>query len=113
MPTPSEIRSLLPDRMTALAISSTDLAKLIDWPVSTLANFLAGRRTPALEELQRLHLLVCDLERLVEESPVPVDFSNAPVVTRLIEDMKNGFLVLRSANPVKMKQILAESIGGN
>ena len=102
--TPNEIRADLPGRMAVLEISASDLARLADWPVSSLANFLAGRRTPPVDELQRLHHLVTDLEQLCSIIAAPIKFSNVVAVRGLLSELSKG--CLSAENPARMGAIV-------
>jgi hypothetical protein len=102
MPTPSEIRTSLPDRMATLKISAVDLSRLVGWSAPQMCGFLSGKRAGmGIEEMNRVHFFVVELEQLAARlAPIPLNFSNIEAIRTL--------LAASAEDLARMKQTIVE-----
>jgi predicted transcriptional regulator len=100
--TPPELRESLPSRMAALKISQMDLCRLVEWSQAQMSGFLAGKRNGIrIDKLNRLHILVSELEQLATQfAPVPVDFRDTAAIRALLASQRKP----ASERTVKRKQ---------
>ena len=113
MPTPSEIRNTLKDRMDKINVSQSDLSRITGISNPTLSNFVCNRFEPPLQTLQNLHKTLSGMERLAATlAPVPVDFRNAPVVRDLVSKINRGALDIRIIDTSVSPAFTHHAVGG-
>jgi len=113
MPTPSEIRNTLKDRMDKINVSQSDLSRITGISNPTLSNFVSNRFEPPLQTLQNLHKTLSGMERLAATlAPVPVDFRNAQVVRDLVSKMNQGALDIRIIDTSVSPRFTHHAVGG-
>lgn len=93
MPTPTEIKESLKDRLAEINASMTNVSEISGISLSALSNFVSGRFGVPLQDLQRLHRCVSAMELLaLQAAPLPIDFRNTAKIRDLISKIQKDNL---------------------
>jgi transcriptional regulator with XRE-family HTH domain len=112
MPIPSEIRESLKDRIGAINLSLSELARISGMNTSTLSHFIAGRFTPPNDELQRMHQILSRMERLADRCrPVPINFKDAELIHILLAKLDSNLLAITVMDPDRLTSGLSVLAG--
>lgn len=92
MPTPTEIREALPEKIAALKISATDLSKLTGWNRAQVSGFLDGsRQGMGINAMNEFYQTVVALERLAAMvAPIPVNWGDTEMVNCVLKKIDAG-----------------------
>jgi predicted transcriptional regulator len=99
--TNDEFRESLSSDLDSLGISQTAFAAIINVPLPSLAAFISGRRAMKIDEVQRLHKVVCDLKLVAAiHCAVPLNFARTEKIKALMESHKVETVRERGGIPV-------------